>query len=165
MPSRIAAGNGIELADIPDIDRPDRRSVRVARRADPLLAVLLIRNRDRDDGQYYLAAERLRRDIDLAQGLVGEQERLGGVSGGGNSGGLPLTILNAQTRVRLAMEAARGSENNADIADVIRLVVGGWVPLGVVTKRRRYGKPALNLLRDGLERLAVHYGMIPKVSR
>jgi hypothetical protein len=37
----------MELAEVPDIDRPDKRlTVRVARRADPLLTILNVRHRD-----------------------------------------------------------------------------------------------------------------------
>lgn len=161
--ARLGAGTSVELADIPDIDRPDKRgaSVRVARRIDPLLAVLHIRKRERDDGHYYLAAEQFRRDVDISDGSVGEQERLGGVSGGGGAGGPSMAVIDARTRARRALEAMRGPENNSDIADVIRLVVVGWVPLDVLAKRRRYQSGTVrDLLDSGLKRLAVHYGLV-----
>lgn len=158
---QIAAGASVELAYIPDLDRPGKpASVRVARRVDPLLSVLDIRKRDRNDGQYYLAAEQFRRDVAIADGSVGEMERLGGVSSSTHSGPID-AIIDARTRARRALEAMRGSENNADIADVVRLVVVGWVPLDVLAQKRRYQSGTVRVLLDsGLRRLAVHYGLV-----
>lgn len=160
--SRLAAGTEVELADVPDIDRPDKLvSVVVARRIDPLLSFLNIRKRELDDAQYYLAAQQLRRDVAISEQYRGGQASLEGVTGGGGSDGIPMVIVNARTRVRGATEAMRGRDNSLDIVDVIRLVVVGWVPVSVLEKQRRYQSGDVrSLLSSGLKRLAAHYGLV-----
>ena len=159
------AAAGIELADIPDIDRPDKRvTVRVARRTDPLVAILEPR-RDGPGRIQFLAAEQFRRDTALADGVRGENERLG-VSGGTLGCGPTQVMIDAQGRVQKAWSAIRGPGNDTSAADVVRCVVLGGATLErVVEARRATRQTARPLLIDGLERLACHYGLTRSESR
>ncbi len=153
------ADAGIELAEVPDIDRPDKRvTVRVARRTDPLIAILEPR-RDGPGRIQFLAAEQFRRDTALADGVRGENEHLG-VSGGTVNGGPTQVMIEAQEQVRRAWLAIRGPQNEADVADVVRLVVLGWATLERIDAARRVRRhTARAMLLIGLERLAIHYGL------
>ena len=159
------AAAGIELADIPDVDRPDKRvTVRVARRTDPLVAILEPR-RDGPGRIQFLAAEQFRRDTALADGVRGENEHLG-VSGSRTDGGPTQVMIDAQGRVQKAWSAIRGPRNDTSAADVVRCVVLGGATLErVVEARRATRQTARPLLIDGLERLACHYGLTRSESR
>ena len=159
------ADAGIELAEVPDIDRPDKRvTVRVARRTDPLIAILEPR-RDGPGRMQFVAAEQFRRDSALADGVRGENEHLG-VSGGTTDGGPTQVMIDAQGRVQKAWEAIRGPRNDTSAADVVRCVVLGGATLErVVEARRATRQTARPLLIDGLERLASHYGLTRRESR
>lgn len=152
------AAAGIELADVPDIDRPDKSvTVRVARRTDPLIAILEPR-RDGPGRMQFLAAEQFRRDSALADGVRGENEHLG-VSGGTVNGGPTELMIEAQGCVQRAWLAIRGPQNDAEVADVVRLVVLGWATLERIDAARRVRRhTARAMLLVGLERLASHYG-------
>lgn len=164
-PAWDGADTGIELADVPDIDRPDKRvTVRVARRTDPLIAILEPR-RDGPGRMQFVAAEQFRRDSALADGVRGENEHLG-VSGGATDGGPTQVMIDAQGRVQKAWEAIRGPRNDTSAADVVRCVVLGGATLErVVEARRATRQTARPLLIDGLERLASHYGLTRRESR
>lgn len=159
-PAWDGAAVGIELAEVPDIDRPDKRvTVRVARRMDPLIAILEPR-RDGPGRMQFQAAEQFRRDCALADGVRGENERLG-VSGGTPGCGPTETMIDAQGRVQRAWLAIRGPENDAEVADVVRLVLLGWATLERIDAARRVRRhTARAKLLVGLERLANHYGLI-----
>ncbi len=156
------ADAGIELAEVPDIDRPHKRvTVRVARRTDPLIAILEPR-RDGPGRMQFQAAEQFRRDSALADGVRGENERLG-VSGGAPGYGPTETMIDAQGRVQRAWLAIRGPQNDADVADVVRLIVLGWATLERIDAARRVRRhTARAMLLTGLERLASHYGLTPR---
>jgi hypothetical protein len=159
IPTRIGAADGMELADIVDIDHPDKRgaTVRVARRSDPLLGILDITREGADRGMFE-AAEQFRFDSAVADGI--HTENLWMMVHHPAEGQTPAQMrLDAQKKVREAWLAVRGPENNVVVADVIRLVVLGCVTLQVVdmSRRCRHGRSreALDL---GLERLADYYG-------
>ena len=156
------AAAGIELADVPDIDRPDKRvTVRVARRRDPLMAILEPR-RDGPGRVQFLAAEQFRLDTALADGVRGENERLG-ISGGTSGDGPTQTMIDAQGRVQRAWLAIRGPQNEAEVADVVRLVVLGLATLESLDAARRTRRhTGRAILLVGLDRLACHYGLIPR---
>jgi hypothetical protein len=153
------AAAGIEMADVPDIDRPDKRvTVRVARRTDPLIAILEPR-RDGPGRMQFVAAEQFRRDSALADGVRGENEHLG-VSGGPVGVGPTEVMIDAQGRVQRAWLAIRGLQNEAEVADVLRLVVLGWATLERIDAARRVRRhTGRTMLLVGLERLASHYGL------
>lgn len=153
------AAAGIELADVPDINRPDKRvTVRLARRTDPLIAILEPR-RDGPGRMQFQAAEQFRCDSALADGVRGENERLG-VSGGTLGCGPTETMIDAQGRVQRAWLAIRGPQNEAEVADVVRLVVLGWATLERIDAARRVRRhTGRAMLLIGLERLAIHYGL------
>jgi len=162
-PAPIGASQGIELTDVPDIDRPHKRvTVRVARRVDPILGILDIRKNDADRGRY-LAAEQMRRDSAIADGAAGWNEQgSAGVSGGHGGLGPSAAMIDAQTAMRGVWRAVRGPENDAAMADVVRIVVLGFGTLALVasTKRCRHAA-ARDLLFRGLDRLVDHYGLMP----
>ena len=173
--ARLGAAQGMELADIVDIDHPDRRgaSVRVARRIDPLIAILDITH-DGPGRAQFLAAEEFRRHTAIADGI--RPMNWASYIAHSLDGQTPAQImLDAQRKVRQAWLAIRGPENQAVIrrpddkivvipgeilADVIRLVVLGLVTLQVVdmSRRCRHGT-SRELLDIGLTRLTDHYGM------
>lgn len=157
----IGAAAGIELAEVPDIDRPDTRHVvRVARRVDPLLGILDIR-RDSPQRDWFVAAETLRRDAALADGVSGRGYDMQSASGRSTGPEPTLRMIDAQTRCRAAWEAVRGATNDVLCADVLRVVVLGYATLG--RAQERYGwkdfRRVRKLLDVGLERLAAHYGL------
>ena len=156
------ADTGIELADVPDIDRQDKRfTVRVARRRDPLMAILEPR-RDGPGRIQFLAAEQFRRDTALADGVRGENERLG-ISGGTAGDGPTQTMIDAQGRVQWAWVAILGPRNEAEVADVVRLVVLGLATLETLDAARRIRRhTGRAILLVGLDRLACHYGLTPR---
>jgi len=158
--ARLEAAQGMELADIPDIDHPDRRgaSVRVARRIDPLIAILDL-SHDGPGRQQYLAAEQFRRHNAVANGSRSVNWMM--FCQVQPDGQVPAQrLLDAQRSVRSAWLAIRGPENNAIAADIIRLVVLGHVTLQVVdtTRRCRHGTSRA-MLDLGLKRLTDHYGL------
>lgn len=160
VPAAIAAGIGVELADVPDIDRPGVRvTVRVARRSDPLSAILNWDSRTGPDASRYMAALQFRRDSAIADGALGEIERVG-VSGGGANGGPTIARLDAQGRVRRAWLAIRGPTNDVWVAQVITAMVLGFATLESAQRishcRRETARERLEL---GLDRLADHYGL------
>jgi hypothetical protein len=160
IPTRLGAADGVELADIPDIEHPDRRgaTVRVARRADPLILILDITH-DGPGRAQFLAAEEFRRYSAIADGIRPANWLLfcRSVADGQTPAQL---LLDAQRQVRRAWFAVRGPENNALVADVVRLVVLGYRTLQAVdnARRCRHGT-SRNLLDVGLNRLTDHYGM------
>lgn len=160
QPTRIGASQGMELADIVDIDHPDKRgaSVRVARRIDPLIAILDI-TRDGPGRAQFLAAEEFRRHNAIANGIrpMAWASFISATADGQTPAQL---LLDAQRKVRQSWLAIRGPENNALVADVIRLVVLGYMTLQVVdlSRRCRHGT-SRELLDVGLTRLTDHYGM------
>lgn len=161
VPLPIGASAGLELAEVPDIDRPDTRHVvRVARRADPLVGILDIR-RDSPQRNWFVAAETLRRDAALADGVSGRGYDLQSVSGRSTGPEPTLRMIDAQTRCRAAWLAVRGAGNDALCADVVRVVVLGYASLSMA--QARYGwrdfRRVRRLLDLGLERLAAHYGL------
>lgn len=157
----LAAGQNMELAEIPDIDRPEqRRTKRVARRVDPLLVVLDLHKADGPDREMYLAAERFRRDAKNADGNSNSAiARLESRVSETPTGTEPTQRqLDAQERMRRAWVAIRGPENNELVADTVRLVVLGWATCRAVESARRCGHGrAKELLREGLDRLVEHY--------
>ena len=158
--ARLGAAQDMELADIADIDHPDRRgaSVRVARRIDPLIAILDLTH-DGPGRQQYLAAELFRRHNAVANGSRSVNWMMFCQSQ--PDGQVPAQrLLDAQRSVRAAWLAIRGPENNAVAADIIRLVVLGHVTLQVVDKARRcrHGT-SRDMLDVGLNRLTDHYGL------
>jgi hypothetical protein len=156
-PARIGAGDGMELADVA-FDK--NTTVRVARRADPLLTILEPRRSNVEGRTRYLAAEQFRRDCAVADGAVGESERLG-ISGGGSGDGGRIAVLDAQTRVRRAWVSVRADDTDAETPDAIRLIVLGlFTPTAVDGSRRYIRGSARTLLLAGLDRLADHYGLI-----
>jgi len=160
VPAAIAAGLGVELADVPDLDRPGVRvTVRVARRADPLVGILDWSSRSGPDASRYMAALQFRRDSAIADGAHGEIERIG-VSGGGSNGGPTIARLDAQGRVRRAWLAIRGPTNDAWVAQVITAMVLGFATLEAAQRishcRRETARERLEV---GLDRLADHYGL------
>lgn len=175
--SRLGAADGMELADIADIDHPDRRgaTVRVARRIDPLIAILDLTH-DGPGRQQYLAAELFRRHNAVANGSRSVNWMMFCQSQ--PDGQTPAQLrLDAQSKVRESWLAIRGPENRATIAhkdplkspivvpgeilaDVIRLVVLGHVTLQVVDNARRCRHGASRDVLDiGLNRLTDHYGL------
>jgi hypothetical protein len=156
----------LELADIPDIDRPNKRvTVRVARRVDPLILILDPYRRTGPGQVQFLAAEQLRRDTAIADGIRGEHAPPG-ISGGRTPGGPTETMLDAQGRVRRAWSAVRGPENNTAIADVVRLILLGWATLERLDASRRARRhTARRMLLVGLDRLAEHYGISRPITR
>lgn len=161
VPTGIGASDGVELAEVPDIDRPGQRgaTVRVARRADPLIAILDPR-KDGPGREQYLAAETFRRDSAIADGAANTNDPLGTwVSGGANGTGPTGAQIDAQTRMRAAWLAVRGPTNDADVANVVRLVVLGYATL---ERARTHAKRRHEVVRawliEGLESLAAHYG-------
>jgi hypothetical protein len=69
-------------------------------------------------------------------------------------------MINAQGRVQRAWLAIRGSQNEAEVADVLRLVVLGWATLERIDAARRVRRhTGRAMLLVGLERLASHYGL------
>jgi hypothetical protein len=158
--ARLGAAQGMELTDIPDIDHPDRRgaSVRVARRIDPLIAILDV-HRDGPGRSQWLAAEEFRRHNAIANGI--RPMAWASFISTHPDGQTPAQILlDSQRKVRQAWLAIRGPENNAQVADVVRLVVLGQMTLQVVdmSRRCRHGT-SRELLDVGLSRLTDHYGM------
>jgi len=159
VPTRIGASHSMELAEIADIDHPDRRgaTVRVARRVDPLLGILDIGREGPGRGQFD-AAEKFRFDSAVADGI--RTENLWMMVHVAADGQTPAQMrLDAQRKVREAWCAIRGRENNAIAADVVRLVVLGCVFLNKVdeSRRCRHGQ-SRELLDLGLTRLADYYG-------
>ena len=158
--ARLGAADGMELADIVDIDHPDRRgaTTRVARRIDPLIAILDITH-DGPGRAQFLAAEEFRRYTAIADGI--RPMTWASYIAHSLDGQTPAQImLDAQRKVRQSWLAIRGPENNAIVADVIRLVVLGYLTLQVVdmSRRCRHGT-SRELLDVGLTRLTDHYGM------
>ena len=158
--ARLGAAQGMELADIVDIDHPDRRgaTTRVARRIDPLIAILDITH-DGPGRAQFLAAEEFRRHTAIADGI--RPMNWASYIAHSLDGQTPAQILlDSQRRVRQSWLAIRGPENNAIVADVIRLVVLGYLTLQVVdmSRRCRHGT-SRELLDIGLSRLTDHYGM------
>ena len=167
VPLPIGASAGLELAEVPDIDRPDTRHVvRVARRVDPLRNILDIHDRNGPEGLWFLAAETLRRDAALADGVSGRGYDMQSVSGRSTGPEPTERMLDAQTRCVAAWEAVRGPENDALCADAIRCVVLGYATLGVA--QARYGwkdfRRVRKLLDLGLERLASHYSLTERAA-
>ena len=158
--ARLGAAQGMELADIVDIDHPDRRgaTVRVARRIDPLISILDI-SRDGPGRAQYLAADEFRRHSAIADGIR-PMNWASFVSINADGQTPAQLLLDAQRKVRQSWLAIRGPENNAIVADVIRLVVLGYLTLQVVdmSRRCRHGT-SRELLDIGLTRLTDHYGM------
>jgi hypothetical protein len=162
---RIAASDGMELADVVDIDRPDQRgaTMRVARRVDPLLVILDIADRDGPGPTQYLAAEQFRQHCHLANGsaAIVRADLLARVLSLGQASDTQAPILarlDAQRKVRQAWLAIRGRSNDLDVADVVRLVVLGWQSLHAVDKHRHWRNGRSRKLLDvGLVRLADHY--------
>jgi hypothetical protein len=164
---RLASSQGMELADVVDVSRPDARSatVRVARRQDPLTTILDIRNREGPDAAHYMAAEELRKHSWLADSSLNycHPDLFEGVLHVGAHGDPQMPMLSridAQKKVRQAWLAVRGSgADGADIADVVRMVVLAWATLQQVERHRhwRHGR-SRPLLDAGLSRLAEHYG-------
>jgi hypothetical protein len=163
--SKLAASDGIELADVADIDRPDQRgaTVRVARRVDPLLIILDITDRDGPGASQFLAAEQFRQHCHLANGsaamvradLLARVLSLGHAS---DSQAPILARLDAQKKVRQAWLAIRGRSNDLDVADVVRLVVLGWQSLHAIDKHQHWRNGRSRKLLDlGLVRLATFY--------
>lgn len=155
----------LELAEMPDIARPDaRHTVRVARRVDPLNALLGIRIRDgKLDGSpemcaLLIAANRLRDDTALGEGARGQLDGLGLGGIRGSADGVSVAVLDAQTRVRRAWQAIRGPENDAMLADIVRCVVLGWATQEAVQQAGRCRRGTVrDALLTGLSRLADHY--------
>jgi hypothetical protein len=159
IPTRIGAASDMELADIADIDHPDKRgaTVRVARRVDPLIAILDI-HRDGPGRQQFLAAEEFRWHASVADGQRAQE--LWTMIHGSADGQTPAqVVLDAQKKVRQAWLAIRGPENDSLVADVLRLVVLGWMTLQRVdeSRRCRHGR-SREVLDVGLSRLADYYG-------
>ena len=161
VPAPIGASDGVVIMDIPDITRPDKRgvTVRVARRDDPLLHLLDWRSRTGPDASRMLAAEKLRDDAAIADGLKSAPDALG-VSGGGGGGGPTIACLYARGRVREALEAVRGPENDAIAADAVQVMVLGY---GTLEMARRYVQRRAATVKAGLfaglDRLARYYGL------
>jgi hypothetical protein len=159
VPTRLGAADGMELADIADIEHPDKRgaTVRVARRIDPLIAILDIRH-DGPGRRQYLAAEDFRGDCAIADGQ--RTEDLWMMVRTAADGQTPAQIiLDAQKKVREAWLAIRGPQNDAQVADVVRLVVLGWASLARADEARRCRNGRSRELLDiGLQRLAEYYG-------
>ena len=159
-PTKIGAAAGMELADIVDIEHPDKRgaTVRVARRIDPLIAILDITH-DGPGRAQYLAAEEFRRYNAIANGIrpMAWMSYIATAADGQTPAQL---LLDAQRKVRQSWLAIRGPENNAIVADIVRLVVLGQMTLQVVdnARRCRHGT-SRDLLDLGLTRLTDHYGM------
>ena len=160
VPTRIGAAAGMELADIPDIDHPDRRgaSVRVARRIDPLIAILDITHEGPGRSQF-LAAEEFRRYNAIANGI--RPMAWASFIACAHDGQTPAQLLlDAQRKVRQAWLAIRGPENNTTVADIIRLIVLGYQTLQAVENARRCRHGSCRTLLDvGLTRLADHYNL------
>lgn len=159
VPTRIGAADGMELADVADIDKPNKRdaTVRVARRIDPLIAILDIKH-EGPEREQYLAADKFRGYSAIADGIRPMNWALFVASraDGQTPGQL---MLDAQRKVRLAWIAIRGPENNSLVADVVRLVVLGYITLQAVDISRRCRHGASRILLDlGLCRLADYYG-------
>jgi hypothetical protein len=158
--ARLEAAQGMELADIADIDHPDRRgaSVRVARRIDPLIAILDLTH-DGPGRAQFLACEEFRRHSAIANGIK-PMNWLSFCQVQPDGQTPAQLLLDAQRKVRQAWLAIRGPENNALIADVVRLVVLGQMTLQVVdmSRRCRHGT-SRELLDVGLQRLTEHYGL------
>ncbi len=166
VPAWDGATDGIELADIPDIARPDTtHTVRVARRADPLVALLQPR-KDGPGRPQYVAAERFRMDTALADGVGGQSDGVA-VQGGGGGVGPTGTMLDAQGRVRDAWLAIRGPANDGDIADVVRAVVLAWATLDTyrAAGRRVRRGTVREALDTGLNRLVDHYERVDSEKR
>lgn len=160
-PTRIGASANMELADIVDIEHPDKRgaTVRVARRIDPLIAILDV-TREGPGRAQWLAAEEFRRHNAIANG-VRPMAWMSYIAAAAGDGQTPAQLLlDAQRSVRQAWLAIRGPENNAMVADIVRLVVLGHVTLQVVdmSRRCRHGT-SRDILDVGLTRLTDHYGM------
>ncbi len=165
---RIGASDGIELVDVVDIKSPDvRRTVRVARRKDPLLTILEIKLKDgrlegtAENKALWIAADRFRNDTALAEGARGQMDNIG-MPRGGSTDGAAVALVDANTRVRKAWQAIRGPENNHEVADVLRCIVLAWVTLETVqkTRRVRHGKVREALIM-GLTRLEEHHAILP----
>ena len=160
VPTRIGAAQDMELADIVDIEHPDKRgaTVRVARRIDPLITILDITH-DGPGRAQFLAAEEFRRHSAIANGIrpMAWMSYIATAADGQTPTQL---LLDAQRKVRQSWLAIRGPENNTVVADVIRLVVLGHMTLQVVdmSRRCRHGT-SRELLDLGLTRLTDHYGM------
>lgn len=160
IPAAIAAGLGVQMEDIPDLDRPDTRlTVRVARRGDPLFGIIDIKSRDSADPVRYLAAQKFREDSAIADGIRDGKD-LSGVRASGFNGGPTIAMLDAQSRVRAAWIAVRGPENDAIMADVIRLVVLGYATLDALQRAQRCRRETARAkLLEGMDRLATFYGL------
>lgn len=163
--SRIGAADGMELADIPDIDRPDKRlTVRVARRVDPLFAILDPLDREGPGHVQFLAADKLRRDSARADGRMvtsGLYSAVVAIQSGTPDYEPPELRIAAQARCRAAWLAIYGRDNHAYAADVVRLVVLGFVTLATVDGLHGWldhSRKSRRLLDEGLDRLAAHYG-------
>lgn len=161
IPAWTGAATGLVLDDIADIARPDsRHTVRVARRRDPLIALLEPR-KDGPGRDQFLCAERFRSDIAIADGVGGQSDGVvvqGGAGGIGPTG----TMIDASARVRAAWEAIRAPSNQSDVADVIRCVVLAWATLDAYRAagrcvRRGTLREALDV---GLRRLVSHYELM-----
>lgn len=158
----LAAADGMELVSIPDPSREDaRHEVQVARRNDPLMSILDIYDRAKNDALHYLAAERLRADTYHAQVKL-EPIDLEGLAGSASGGHPTDRQIDALERVRGAWLAVRGPDNDAMVAAVVLRVVIGFSTLVRVDQTYRWrdkGRTSRKMLVEGLERLAKYYGV------
>ena len=157
------------LGDIADLDRPAVRgaTVRVALRDDPLWAILGAERigdgrltwPNREHSAFHFAGEKFRDDSAIAEGLR-STDRLLQIYG--SEPGTPTqAMLDGQQRVRRAWLAVRGPENDAWVADAIRIVVLGRASLRLLERHQGGAKDGRhrNRVLLGLKRLVDFYGL------
>jgi len=144
------------VEDAPDPHAPNS-TIRRARRKDPLLVLL----RARTIEQYHVeAAERLRADMEASSPSMPGALRFGVHVAPFQVAGLAARHLEAAENVRGA-HAAIG----ADAWPVVDCLLQGSTITDSVRYARVHRTKATNLLCDGLERLARHFGLAPLPGR
>lgn len=166
VPSQLDAAPAVALRKRGAVQRaewddPEDTNERSARpwqvsgwcRTDPVRDLFPARSRQRD------AADRLRRDVDVASGL--REARGDGLSGGGCFGGPTDAMLDAIAAVRAACRSLTVSEMHA-VASIV--LDGDALEAFEASHHLRHGTAAV-LVRGALLALANHYEIAARLGR